>query len=195
LDEDKKLLKIVSDLERLKKRGNKGDIEKHLDMALEDIAKMMNMYGGDKNNVGHASKQPHKQVLPFLVQQVLFYIAVICIEDYGREQKLVIQELRELGVTISHNFFSRMLTTPSQYVSMKKYKQPELPMPIWDKKNKDLSIAIKNLVYQAGKHDVFCDIFGGSGAALLSVDRRKEAEYVYNELNRGIHNLFVVLVG
>ncbi len=26
------------------------------------------------------------------------------------------------------------------------------------------------------------------------MDRRKEAEYVYNELNRGIHNLFVVLV-
>ena len=84
LDEDKKLLKIVSDLERMKKDDNKDDkkenISKRLDLALEDIAKMMNMYGGDKNNVGYASGQPHKRVLPFLVQQVLFYIAALCIE-------------------------------------------------------------------------------------------------------------------
>ncbi len=158
MDEDKKLLKIVSDLERLKKRGNKGDIEKHLDMALEDIAKMMNMYGGDKNNVGHASKQPHKQVLPFLVQQVLFYIAVICIEDYGREQKLVIQELRELGVTISHNFFSRMLTTPSQYVSMKKYKQPELPMPYMGQKIRICRLLLRTL-YIRPENMMFSVIF------------------------------------
>ena len=60
-------------------------------------------------------------------------------------------------------------------------------------KHGELSVAIKNLVYQAGKYDIFCDIFGGSGAALLSVDRRKNTGYVYNELNRNVRNLFEVL--
>lgn len=197
LDEDKKLLKIVLDLERLKKDDNKDDkkenISKRLDIALEDIAKMMNMYGGDKNNVGYASGQPHKRVLPFLVQQVLFYIAALCIEDYNGEQNVVIQELRKLGVTISHNFFSRKRTTPKQYVDMKRYTQPELPANYVGQKREDLAVAIKNLVYQSGKYDVFCDIFGGSGAASLAVNRRKEANYVYNELNRRVHNLFFVL--
>ncbi|NBK00255.1 hypothetical protein D5282_24065, partial [bacterium 1xD8-48] len=192
-DEDKKLLKIVSDLEKLKKSGSKANIEKCLDMALEDIAKMMNTYGGGKNNVGYASRQPHKQVLPFLIQQVLFYIAALCIECYNGEQKVVIQELRKLDVTISHNFFSRKRTTPKQYLDMKRYTQPELPANYKGNKCGELAVAIKNLVYQSGEYDIFCDVFGGSGAASLAVNRRKEAEYVYNELDKMTQNLFAVI--
>lgn len=138
--------------------------------------------------------------MPFLIQQVLFFIAVSC-SLYKKNGKALASQKDIIGIlknslsplSISHNFFSRMNTTPRQYVSMKKYKQPELPITYKGQKKDELAAAIKNLVYQAGKYDVFCDIFGGSGAALLSVDRRKEAKYVYNELDKKTQNLFVVI--
>lgn len=105
----------------------------------------------------------------------------------------MLKELRKLGVTISHNFFSRKRTTPKQYLDMKRYTQPELPANYKGNKCGELAVAIKNLVYQSGEYDIFCDVFGGSGAASLAVNRRKEAEYVYNELDKMTQNLFAVI--
>ncbi|MDE5909308.1 MAG: hypothetical protein K2H52_11295 [Lachnospiraceae bacterium] len=200
--DNEKLLQIVSELEKLKNRyengeDNKEEIGKYLDSALADIACMMINYGKERVNVDSKSKTPHKQVLPFLIKQVLFYIAVLCIDLFNVNQEKVWEELNKelkaLNFTISRNFFSRMHTTPSRYVAMKNYKQPELPTNYKGQKRDELAVAIKNLVYQAGKYDIFCDIFGGSGAASLAVDRRKEAKYEYNELDKMTQNLFAVI--
>lgn len=184
------LLQIVIDVKAQKKAYD-------YDKALLDISQIMKRYSvkatSKTKNGNSIVIRPNS--LPFLIHQILFFIAVECVSyKVGITQKYIINELNNNGVPISHNFFSRMHTTPTQYISMDEYEQPELVTKYKGQKHGELSVAIKNLVYQAGKYDIFCDIFGGSGAALLSVDRRNEANYVYNELNRSVRNLFEVLV-
>ena len=164
--------------------------------ALADVAGIMKRYVKPAQTTNGGTKIPvQPSAMPFLIKQVLFFIMVSYIEyELPHTQKDILKLLREQhGVNISHNFFSRMKTTPIEYWNMIKYQQPELPINYQGQKHGELAVAIKNLVYQAGKYDVFCDVFGGSGAALLAVDRRKDSKYVYNELHRCLYNLFVVM--
>ena len=58
-------------------------------------------------------------------------------------------------------------------------------------KKDELGDAIKYLVYQAGKHSAFVDIFGGSGSASVAVaPKNHRMQYVYNEKNRVVYNYF-----
>lgn len=171
------------------------------EQALQAIATIMKKFLKDSEEINGKQIVRNPATMPFLIKQVLFFIAVSCIEHKISakavdNQKYILDKLNSyLGNTpVSHNFFSKMHNTPIQYVQMKEYKQPRLPAKYMGQKNGDLAIAIKNLVYQSGKYDIFCDIFGGSGAALLSVDRRKDSKYVYNELSPRVYNLFCVLV-
>lgn len=59
---------------------------------------------------------------------------------------------------------------------MKKYTQPELPANYKGNKCGELAVAIRNLVYQDGKYDIFCDVFGGSGGASIRLKRWKEMD-------------------
>lgn len=164
--------------------------------ALADVAGIMKRYVKPAQTTNGGTKIPvQPSAMPFLIKQVLFFIMVSYIEyELPHTQKDILKLLREQhGVNISHNFFSRMKTTPIEYWNMIKYQLPELPINYQGQKHEELAVAIKNLVYQAGKYDVFCDVFGGSGAALLAVDRRKDSKYVYNELHRCLYNLFVVM--
>lgn len=164
--------------------------------TLGDVAVIMKGYVKLAQTTNGGTKIPvQPSAMPFLIKQVLFFIMVSYIEyELPYTQKDILKLLRvQYGVNISHNFFSRMKTTPTQYCNMMKYQQPELPINYQGQKHEELAVAIKNLVYQAGKYDVFCDVFGGSGAALLAVDRRKDSKYVYNELHRCLYNLFVVM--
>lgn len=186
--EEDKLLQIVIDFEAQSEAYN-------LQGALAYIASVMKRYVKQAQSSRGKKIPPNPDNLPFLIKQVLFFIMVSCIAyELPYTQKGILGVLEnQHGINISHNFFSRMKTTPTQYWSMINYHQPELPINYQGQKHEELAVAIKNLVYQAGKYDVFCDVFGGSGAALLSVDRRKDSKYVYNELHRCIYNLFVVM--
>ncbi len=68
-------------------------------------------------------------------------------------------------------------------------------------------VALKNLIYQAGKYEKFVDIFGGSFAASVAFPRQSNLHtkkvnsttqkgylrYVWNELDLNLYNLFVVV--
>lgn len=82
-----------------------------------------------------------------------------------------------------------MNVTPTQYIAKELFQQPEMLLKYKGNKDGALGIAIKNIVYQAGKYDVFVDIFGSSGAASAAVAKNKDADYVYNEKNISSFNI------
>ncbi len=153
--------------------------------------------------------------IPWLVKQLLFYIYLYCVKHdvkmiktrtYKRNNVVHTKEvyarvgtdnilayLREKGIKISHNFFSRMNSSAINLYNTKQNIQPELPYKYMGQKNKNLAFALNNIVNQAGKYHVFIDVFGGSGAATLAIEHRKNSEYIYNEINRMVHNLFKVI--
>ena len=136
--------------------------------------------------------------IPWLVKQVLFYIYIYCIKHDVKMEKEVYKKiswsrvtssdilayLKGKGIKISHNFFSRTKSSARNLYDTKEYKQPELPCNYMGQKRDQLAFAISNLVNQAGRHNVFVDIFGGSGAATVAFKHRNNCEYVYNEKNR-----------
>jgi hypothetical protein len=133
---------------------------------------------------------PNPPAVPFLVKQVIFFIAVYCIKEESINfTQADICEYLKLG----HNFFGKLGRTPKEYVDMQNHKQPDRIITYNGHKDEELGIAIKNLVYQAGKHDYFVDLFGGTGAASTSVNHRNNVKYVYNDKDKLMHNLFKVI--
>lgn len=131
--------------------------------------------------------------LPFLFKQVIFYLAVHCMKYKTKKlnwtQKNILAFLEGAGVSLSHNFFTRLRRTPTMYLR-------DIPEPFIGYKGQKygmLGAAIRNLVWQAGDYDVFYDLFGGSGAATLAVDKLPKKRYVYNELNKSVYNLMCVV--
>lgn len=164
--------------------------------AIEYISRIMLRYTEKAPNVSDSNSTKillHPKSMPFLIKQVLFYIAVCCIAYELDTQANIISAIRGFGVPISHNFFSRMKMTPTNYYKMVTYRQPELQMSYMGQKHGSLGVAIKHLAYQSGKYDWYVDVFGGSMAASLAVERRKDCKYAYNEINRCVYNLAVVL--
>lgn len=186
------LCQIVCDFER---QDEQYDVKK----ALADISGIMGRYvsKADTQTKGTSGVIPIKpSPLPFMIKQVLFYIAVMCkaCEIKGFDtQAGIIDEIKSNGANISHNFFSKMDKTPEIYLQMANYIQPELPTNYKGQKHGELGFALKNLSYQCGKYSKYIDIFGGSGAASLAVEKRKNTGYVYNELHRCVCNLYDVL--
>lgn len=128
--------------------------------------------------------------VPFLVKQVIFFIAVSCIvyEDIEYTQADICKHLN-----LSHNFFGKLGRTPKQYVDMQIHTQPDRVINYKGQKDKEWGIAVKYLVYQAGIHDYFVDIFGGTGAASTAVNHRNNVQYVYNDKDKLMYNLFEVI--
>lgn len=129
---------------------------------------------------------------PFLFKQVIFYLTVHCLKykkDLDWTQAGVLAFLDGAGVSLSHNFFTRLGRTPTMYLR----DIPEPFMSYKGQKNGILGAAIRNLVWQAGDYDVFYDLFGGSGAATLAVDKLSKKCYVYNELNKSVYNLMCIV--
>ena len=93
-------------------------------------------------------------------------------------QREVIDYLKAKGISISNNFISRQEFSPLKYLAMYNYDIPESIINYSGQKKGYLGVAIKNLVYQAGKYDTFCDIFGGSGAASLAVNKVDGTKYI-----------------
>lgn len=131
--------------------------------------------------------------MPSVIKQVLFYTGVACKINKMASLEELHKFIESSGLNISHNFFSRLGV--SAYVDMLLYKQPKMPFNYAGQKHGELGAALKHLIYQAGVYDVFVDIFGGSGAAFVAFPRRRNAVYVYNDLDKNLTNLFEVIAG
>lgn len=134
--------------------------------------------------------------MPFLIKQVLFYLALACYFNKNDNSPLAVQrnileELNKRGVELSHNFFTRLNVT--SYINTIEYNQPKLPFGYAGQKIDEMGVAIKHLVYQAGAYNVFVDVFGGSGAASVAFPRRKNSIYVYNDLDEDLANYIDVI--
>lgn len=182
------LYQVVCDLEN-------GKAGYDITTAIADVSGIMSRYVTKSSGRGTITSQSKPAPMPFLIKQVLFYLTVLgkISNKYSISQDSIIEEIRNHGVSISHNFFSRQYLTPNMYVEMVMYNQPELLTSYQGQKKDELAFAIKHLVYQSGKHSKFIDVFGGSGAASLAVNKRSGVEYVYNELSPLVCNLIGVL--
>lgn len=182
------LFMIVIDFERMSGKYN-------YSLALYYIKKILD----SRFRVSPSSKKNKKNgeviylnppAVPFLVKQVIFFIAVsfIVYEDIEYTQADICRYLN-----LGHNFFEKLSKKPKEYLEMQQYIQPERFMTYNGQKDEERGIAIKNLVYQADIHDYFVDIFGGTGAASAAVIHRDNVQYVYNDKDKLMYNLFKVI--
>lgn len=141
------------------------------------------------NKAGTIPKSP--KATPFLITQVLFYLGVACSFYNDISASKVLDVLKDKGLNLSHNFYTKL--NLNSYVEMLKYHQPEMLFNYNGAKHKELGVALKNLVYQAGAYNTFVDIFGGSGSASLAFPRRRNSAYVYNDLDSSLVNLIEIL--
>ena len=195
-----KLYQIVLDCENSANAYTWQDWQKGLN-KIASISKKFNnapqQVKGARNNSGNLPTNPNK--MPWLIKQVLFYTyADCCINDIKVTNKVVtatdiLDELKSKGLTLSHNFFSRTERTVNDYVSLETYVEPKAPFNYNGQKHGGLGYALGHLVYQAGKHDLFVDLFGGSGFSSVAFQRRRNSRYVYNEKDIAMYNLFYVI--
>lgn len=187
------LYQVVKDIKDMTIREMDGT---DLDNALDTVVRCL------KQCNFHVLKKGFKQSknivpvdkMPLLVKQVLWLICYKALQ-VGLTQKRVYEELRKHKIKISHNFFSSLEQTPDYFLRCEKYFQPVNPCKYKGQKKDELAVAIKNLVYQAGKHSYFVDVFGGSGSASAAVCHKKRGKYVYNEKNARMYNYIEVISG
>lgn len=141
------------------------------------------------NKAGLIPKTPAPY--PFLITQVLFYLGVACYFYYQVPASKILGVLKDKGLNLSHNYYTKL--NLSSYIEMLTYYQPEMLFKYNGAKSKYLGVALKNLIYQADAYNYFIDVFGGSGAASVAFPRRRNAIYVYNDLDKNLANLFKIL--
>lgn len=165
-----------------------------LDVAIIKVAYCLRQinFHGMKPNPKNSKNIVPRDKMPFLVKQVLWLICYKALEA-GLKQKDVFEEFHQHNIYVSHNFFSSLEQTPDYFLRCEEYSQPENPCKYKGQKKEELGMAIKRLVYQAGKHSYFVDIFGGSGSASAAVCRKRRVKYVYNEKNRTVCNYVGIL--
>lgn len=195
-----KLYQIVLDCENSANAYTWQDWQKGLN-KIASIGKKFNnapqQVKGARNDSGVIPTSPKK--MPWLIKQILFYAyADCCINNIKVSDKVVtatdiLDELDSKGLTLSHNFFSRTERAVNDYVSLETYVEPEAPYNYNGQKHGCLGYALGHLVYQAGKHDLFVDLFGGSGFSSVAFQRRRNSRYVYNEKDLVMYNLFYVI--
>ena len=168
----------------------------------------------------------NQQALPLLIQQVLFYLAVrgddnrlynqaeLMYELTGKSEfnpkgKLTCSNSTPLDVgklldkmPYNYKYYIRCRDYSYKYPSCSGvvFSQPAILFNYNGQKDKHLGIAIKNLVYQAGKYGRFLDVFGGTGSASLSFPKRGyssskvgNVQYIYNDLDKDLCNLYSVI--
>jgi site-specific DNA-adenine methylase len=166
----------------------KSNLHKVTDVAIKYQPKSIEIEQAQNNS---SSIPDTKQVMPFLIHQVLFYTGVACGLYKLANQTEILAELKANGLSLSHNYFTRLRVTA--YVETLEYNQPQMLFNYSGQKHEELAVAIKNLVYQAGQFNNFCDVFGGSGAASVAFPRSQNAVYTYNDKDPALFNLFEVV--
>ena len=200
MSEINKLYQIVLDCENSTSSYTWQNWKKGLD-KIASIGKKFNnapqLGKGGRNNKGAIPTSPNK--MPWLIKQVLFYAYADCVvNNIMINGKVVtatdiLDELDSKGLTLSHNFFSRTERAVNDYVSLETYVEPKAPFNYNGQKHGCLGYALGHLVYQAGKHDLFVDLFGGTGFSSVAFQRRRNSRYVYNEKDIAMYNLFYVM--
>lgn len=211
--ERKALLRLIIDFEKQKTRLVYNSV-------LAGVAKraMRFVTVASPNKSGRNSPVSPKS-MPLLIQQVLFYLAVRGKEyDLCKQEEIITALNLNIG-----KIYTKMPFEPGYYLSVRDYRQlyksleggnynpranvkakaayipkypfsqPQVLFKYNGKKAGVLGVAIKNLVYQAGKFDRFVDVFGGTGSATLAFPKRGYTEYVYNELNKTLFELYKVI--
>lgn len=114
-------------------------------------------------------------------------------EDIEKADKEVSQSeiLKRLG--LGHNAFTKWGMRPKQYYYATHYEQPNSPIHYMGAKTGNYGYAVRNLVYQAGQHKAFADIFGGGGNATLAVSPINTMKCYYNEVDPIVFNAVEVL--
>lgn len=187
------LYQIVKDIRDINKI-NDMEIDDALD-KVADCLRKINFHGMQPSpNSKNSSKYVPRDKMPFLVKQVLWLICYKALQA-GLKQKDVFEKFEKYDIYVSHNFFSSLEQTPDYFLRCEEYSQPENPCKYKGQKKDELAVAIKTLVYQAGKHSCFVDIFGGSGSASVAVCRKRRVKYVYNEKNKAVCNYIKTLEG
>lgn len=113
--------------------------------------------------------------------------------DIEKADKAVSQSEILKGLGLGHNAFTKWGMRPKQYYYVTHYKQPNSPMHYMGAKTGDYGYAVRNLVYQAGQHKAFADIFGGGGNATLAVPPSDTMKCHYNEVDPIVFNAVEVL--
>lgn len=176
--------------------------------------------------VAKSNSKNNQIAMPLLIQQTIFFMAVRG-EDYKlyKQTELMYEftgraEYNPKGKYICNNnttlnmgkIFSKLPYDYKYYRSCRDYKfeynslsrvaysQPVILFSYNGQKDKELGIAVKNLVYQAGKYTKFVDVFGGTGSASLAFPKRGYGEgkrgyvpYKYNDLDADLCNLYTVI--
>lgn len=148
--------------------------------------------------------QPYKNKgaapIPQEIRLVAAYMAYRAMEladrkyrDIEKADKAVSQSEILKGLGLGHNAFTKWGMRPKQYYYVTHYKQPNSPIHYMGAKTGDYGYAVRNLVYQAGQHTVFADIFGGGGNATLAVPPVDTVQCYYNEVETMVYNTVDVL--
>ncbi len=129
---------------------------------------------------------------PFLVLQVIMYLAVRLQETCNMKDKQIAKLLHDV-LGIKEHFFSEAGTSPTYYHKVEQHIQPKAPYNYLGQKHGMYGIAIKHLAYQAGKYTTWIDLFGGSASATAAVCKKGETQYIYNEGNITTFNAIRVI--
>ena len=209
--------KALEDLEESYEKA-RPEVKKGIDNVLLLVVRVLKEYGYNDGltcnivskekdgNLQEISVYNNRKVMPFLVKQVLFFGVLMAMEfelkcNNKKENKessdwtrYIVDYLSDNEIKVSKNFFSRMELTPSYYFMCSHFYAVKNPCKYMGQKKGELGIAIKNLIYQAGKHSGVVDVFGGSGAASMSIaPKNHRMLYVYNEKNTSVYNYFATL--
>ncbi len=129
--------------------------------------------------------------LPVMLTQIILYISYT-FSEISQSKMLKRFKDEKYGTMLNKKIFNNV-STVQDYRDVVGYNQPPMHIKYQGQKRGSLAEAIKNLVFQAGEHKYFVDIFGGSGAGTLAVPRRNKTKYVYNDLDKGMYSLYKVV--
>lgn len=148
----------------------------------------------DRTGVDKEGNPKSSLALPVKFIQIILYISYMYSEmDQDKiGQDKILDEFKLYDTNLNKKIFM-LESTVQDYRDLIKHTQPDMHIKYQGQKHDKLGVAIKNLVFQAGKHSYFVDLFGGSGAGTLAVPRRNNTKYVYNDSDGGLVCLYKVL--
>lgn len=139
---------------------------------------------------------PIPQEIRLVAAYMVYRAMELADRKYGgieKADKAVSQSEILKGLGLGHNAFTKWGMRPKQYYYVTRYEQPDSPIRYMGAKTGEYGYAIRNLVYQAGKHKAFADIFGGGGNATLAVPPVDTVQCYYNEVDPIAFNAVEVL--
>lgn len=190
---------MIKVLELIYTECPEGDCRKNFEEAigiLRGELQAVQKAGREEIKIDVSKAEPIPYEIRMIVSHVIYRAMVLADNKYGdieKADKEVNQSeiLRRLG--LGHSSLTNWGMRPKQYYYVTHYEQPNSPIHYMGAKTGEYGYAIRNLVYQAGKHKAFADIFGGGGNATLAVPPVDTVQCYYNEADPIVFNTVEVL--